>query len=277
MTTYFSFSAAIVSRQVARLLGVERIGPAVRHVAERAAARAQVAHDHEGGGAVAEAFADVRARRFLAHGVQLVLAQDLLDLVEARLGEPARTRIQSGFFSARDRHDLDRNARGLGLGLLLERSGRGGGAGHACSGGAELGARVDGHIVRTQASDTAWRSRREPGIAARIDAAEGRQVHRHVERDTVIAVPADLHADRGDLARPANGSAAFATSAPWPNGSASRRRPRARRAALAGDAVARERLQERLLEPAHEFLDVEAERGAGRSAGRRPPGRDRDR
>jgi hypothetical protein len=32
--------------------------------------------------------------------VQLVLAQDLLDLVEARAeGEPALTRIQSGFFS----------------------------------------------------------------------------------------------------------------------------------------------------------------------------------
>jgi hypothetical protein len=31
--------------------------------------------------------------------VQLVLAQDLLDLVEARAGRPALTRIQSGFFS----------------------------------------------------------------------------------------------------------------------------------------------------------------------------------
>jgi hypothetical protein len=35
-------------------------------------------------GALAEALADVRARRFLAHGVQVVLAQDLLDLEEAR-------------------------------------------------------------------------------------------------------------------------------------------------------------------------------------------------
>ena len=83
ITTYLSVSAAIVSREVARLLGIQRERPAVRHVAERAAARAQVAHDHEGGGAVAEALADVRAGRFLAHGVQLLLAQDLLDLGEA--------------------------------------------------------------------------------------------------------------------------------------------------------------------------------------------------
>ena len=58
-------------------------------------------------------------RRFFAHRVQLVLAQDLLDLVEALLGEPALTRIQSGFFSARRGHHLDRDARGLGLRLLL--------------------------------------------------------------------------------------------------------------------------------------------------------------
>ena len=70
--------------EVDRLVGIQRIGPAVADVAERAAPRALVAHDHEGRRAVAEAFADVRARRFLAHRVQLVLAQDLLDLVEAR-------------------------------------------------------------------------------------------------------------------------------------------------------------------------------------------------
>ena len=69
--------------QVERLVGVERIGPAVADVAERAAPGALVAHDHEGRGALAEALADVRAGRFLADRVQLVLAQDLLDLVEA--------------------------------------------------------------------------------------------------------------------------------------------------------------------------------------------------
>jgi hypothetical protein len=84
--------------QVLRLVHVQRVGPAVADVAERAAAGALVAHDHEGGRALAEAFADVGAGGFLAHRVQVVLAQDLLDLVEARGGEPALTRIQSGFF-----------------------------------------------------------------------------------------------------------------------------------------------------------------------------------
>ncbi|MPM65451.1 hypothetical protein SDC9_112347 [bioreactor metagenome] len=69
--------------QVQRLVHVERIGAAMAHVAERAAARALVAHDHEGGRALAEAFANVGARGFFADGVQLVLAQDVLDLVEA--------------------------------------------------------------------------------------------------------------------------------------------------------------------------------------------------
>jgi hypothetical protein len=72
--------------QVGRLVHVQRVGPAVAHVAERAAAGALVAHDHEGGRAVAKAFADVGAAGFFAHRVQLVLAQDLLDLVEARAG-----------------------------------------------------------------------------------------------------------------------------------------------------------------------------------------------
>ena len=84
ITTYFSLQRGDRLGQVERLVGVERIGPAVADVAERAAPRALVAHDHEGRGALAEALADVRARRFLAHRVQVVLAQDLLDLVEAR-------------------------------------------------------------------------------------------------------------------------------------------------------------------------------------------------
>ena len=68
------------------LIGVERARHAGLDVAECASAGAGVTHDHEGGGALAEAFADVRARGFLAHRVQLVLAQDLLDLVEPGAG-----------------------------------------------------------------------------------------------------------------------------------------------------------------------------------------------
>jgi hypothetical protein len=69
--------------QVFRLVRVERIGTAVADVAERAAAGALVAHDHEGRGALAEAFADVGAGRFFAHRHQVVGAQDVLDFVEA--------------------------------------------------------------------------------------------------------------------------------------------------------------------------------------------------
>src|SRR6185437_10370385 len=64
------------------LLAIQRERTAVPDVAERAAPRADVAHDHERRRALAEAFSDVRTRRFLAHRVQSVLAQDLLDLVK---------------------------------------------------------------------------------------------------------------------------------------------------------------------------------------------------
>ncbi len=70
-------------REVERLVRIERIGTSVADVAERAAPRALVAHDHERRGALAEALADVRAARFLADRVQPVLAQDPLDVVEA--------------------------------------------------------------------------------------------------------------------------------------------------------------------------------------------------
>jgi hypothetical protein len=44
--------------------------------------------------------------------------------------------------------------------------------------------------------------RRQPGVAAGVDAPVGLQVHRHVERQAVVrAVPRDLDAQRGDLAQ----------------------------------------------------------------------------
>jgi hypothetical protein len=69
--------------QSARLVRVGRQRLAVADVAERAAAGADVAEDHEGGRAAAEAFADVGAGGFLADGVQLAFAQHGLDLAEA--------------------------------------------------------------------------------------------------------------------------------------------------------------------------------------------------
>jgi hypothetical protein len=66
--------------QVDRFLRIRRLGPAVGDVAERTAAGADLAEDHEGRGAVAEALMDVRAAGFLAHGHQAVLAQLGLEL-----------------------------------------------------------------------------------------------------------------------------------------------------------------------------------------------------
>jgi hypothetical protein len=53
--------------QMLRLRGIRRQRASVRHVAERAAARADVAQDHERCRTLAEAFADVGTGGFLAH------------------------------------------------------------------------------------------------------------------------------------------------------------------------------------------------------------------
>ena len=107
--------------EVGRLIGVEGLGAAVADVAEGAAAGADVTHDHEGGRALAEAFVDVRARGFFADGVQLVLAQGVLDLVEAFCFD-AGAQLDAdplGLLEALGGHDLDGDARGfLGTTLL---------------------------------------------------------------------------------------------------------------------------------------------------------------
>ena len=73
--------------QVARLERVERSGRARGHVAEAAAARADVAHQHHRGRAAAPAFAHVGTARFLADRVQAELAQRAADgVVTARAG-----------------------------------------------------------------------------------------------------------------------------------------------------------------------------------------------
>src|SRR5262249_47353862 len=96
-------------RKMLRLLNVRRERTSVRDIAERTAPRADVAQDHEGRRALAEALGDVRARRFLAHGVQLLPAQNVLDLVETRVRarrphpDPRRLRQRR-----RARHDANR-------------------------------------------------------------------------------------------------------------------------------------------------------------------------
>src|SRR5688500_2719515 len=101
--------------QVARLLGVGGERPAVRHVAERAAPGADVAEDHEGRRALAEALGDVRTRSFLAHRVQAVRPQDVLDLVEARVGACRAHPYPRRLGQRRARHDSYRLARAFFL------------------------------------------------------------------------------------------------------------------------------------------------------------------
>ena len=60
------------------LVGIERAGQSGLDVAERAGARAGVAHDHEGGVLFLPALADIRAAGLLAHGDEAVVAHDLL-------------------------------------------------------------------------------------------------------------------------------------------------------------------------------------------------------
>src|SRR5690606_20939748 len=72
------------SGQVYRLIAIQRIGPAVADVAERAATGADVAHDHKGSGTTTEAFANIGAADFFADGKQLVLAQLFFDFVDLR-------------------------------------------------------------------------------------------------------------------------------------------------------------------------------------------------
>src|SRR5690606_35734395 len=95
-----------------RLRGIRRQGAPVRHVAEGAAARAEIAEDHERGRALAEALPDVGAARLLADGVQALLAQDALHGPEAlAVAEPHADPV--GLGERRRRHDLDRDARRL--------------------------------------------------------------------------------------------------------------------------------------------------------------------
>ncbi len=62
--------------QIQRLTEIQGLGFAMGNITEGTAPGTDVSHDHKGGRAVAEAFPQVRAGRFLADGMQRVLAQD---------------------------------------------------------------------------------------------------------------------------------------------------------------------------------------------------------
>jgi len=81
------------------------------NVAERAAAGALVAHNHEGCSAITKAFANVRAASFFADSEQIVLAKNLFDLSESGIDcwrlDPNPVRFLQHFSRW---HDLDWDA-----------------------------------------------------------------------------------------------------------------------------------------------------------------------
>src|ERR1700730_9588571 len=110
--------------QVQRLFGIERQRTSMSDVAERTAARAKLAHDHEGRRTFAEALADVRAGCFFANGMQIVLPQDALDVVKAGRGWCSRAYPRGLWQPLRD-HDFYGNSRSLGAALVFDPGGCG--------------------------------------------------------------------------------------------------------------------------------------------------------
>ena len=105
--------------EVFGFVGIERVGPAMSHVAKRAAARAFVAHDHEGGRAVAEAFADIGAGCLFADGNEFVAAQDVLDFVKTAAVAGRLDADPFGFAQRLVWLNPHRDAAELGCGFLL--------------------------------------------------------------------------------------------------------------------------------------------------------------
>src|SRR5690606_33305761 len=73
----------------------------------------------EGGRALAEAFADIGTRGLFTDRVQLVFAQNALDVVKARARRSRLDADPLGLFEPLGGDDLDGNARGLGLRFLF--------------------------------------------------------------------------------------------------------------------------------------------------------------
>ena len=65
--------------KIDRLMDVKRIWPPMANITKWATACAFIAHDHEGGGALAEALPDIWAGGFFADCVQIVFAQNIFD------------------------------------------------------------------------------------------------------------------------------------------------------------------------------------------------------
>src|SRR3954469_2177535 len=111
--------------------GLERVVPrrlAGLDVAEAAPAGAGVAEDHERRGAAVPAVADVRARRLLAHGVEVLVLDEAVELAVARA--PGRLDLEPRRLAVADREHVgpedreDVHAAGIGArpGLVLART-----------------------------------------------------------------------------------------------------------------------------------------------------------
>ena len=92
---------------------VGRPGAAVRHVAERAAAGADIPEDHEGGGAVVEALPEIRAIGLLADRGELCLAQESPDPRDLRTRRNLGTNPRGLAQHLGRLFHLDRDARDL--------------------------------------------------------------------------------------------------------------------------------------------------------------------
>ena len=117
----FQFECSNRLAQFARLIRVGWQRLAVADVAERTAAGADVAEDHEGGSAAPKAFTDVGAGGFFANRVQLAFAQHGLDLAKAPGAVAGFDAYPVRFFQRIvDRDDLDRDARSFEFAFLLD-------------------------------------------------------------------------------------------------------------------------------------------------------------
>ncbi len=121
------FEAGNALGQLGRFVGVGRQRLAVPDIAKRAAARANIAKDHEGRGAAPEALADIRTSRFFANRVQLLVAQHAFDFAEAPAIVAGLDANPCRFAQGFGGDDLDRNARRLQLAFFLD-------PGHAAAG-----------------------------------------------------------------------------------------------------------------------------------------------
>ena len=169
-------------RQLCGFFGTQRVGATVTHIAERATARAFIAHYHESSRAFAETFADVGAARFFAHRYQFVGTENIFDFVKPRAGGAGFDANPVGLFQRLTLFDLDGNARNFGGGFLFE-----GGIVHGAMKGVENRGRKSGSqiskeflgedISRFSPTDGNTQARQvngtQTGVTTRIDARVG--------------------------------------------------------------------------------------------------------